>query len=506
MGREIELKLGVPEKALPRLTQALHRQSGAAPVTTDLTSTYYDTADLALKRCALSLRVREKNGRFIQGVKSSGSGNLSRGEWEEEITSADPDLAARRTIRHLPKQARRGGLKPLFTTAVQRTALDLATRRATRIEAAIDRGEIRAGRRRSANHELELELKDGEPAALYDLALRLFEIAPLEIGTPSKAARGYGLIDPQADASWQAQAPINFRSGCTADEALQLIGRSCLDHLMGNVAAALAGREEGIHQMRVAARRLRSLLSAAKTLLPSAQRRWASDALKYLADALGGARNWDAFTGSLIPDASAGMNSPGGLKLLQAAAQKSRARAYTEAQHQIRSREYGRSVLRLLRWVETRGWWDDASPRQRRRLEGQAEDAAALLLDRCLKQVRTRGKDFGTQSPAERHKLRIAVKKLRYTIAFFADLYPEKQSKRFVARLKPLQEALGQANDVRTAQGLLRELQPPSGTGRAPLDREFGLMLGWHERGAQVSEAEINRALRDTLDADRFWR
>jgi triphosphatase len=160
MAREIELKLGVPPKSLKPLLQALAKRSGKAPATAELVSTYYDTADLELKRRSLTLRVRQQDGHFIQGVKSAPDGPIGRGEWEEEITGARPDLRARHTGRHLPKQIKRRRLSPLFTTDVNRTQLDLQPRRASRIEAAIDRGEIRAGDdgRSAPIHELELEL------------------------------------------------------------------------------------------------------------------------------------------------------------------------------------------------------------------------------------------------------------------------------------------------------------------------------------------------------------
>lgn len=44
----------------------------------------------------------------------------------------------------------------------------------------------------------------------------------------------------------------------TVENVLQRIGRRCLAHLLRNEPAALADQPEGIHQMRVAIRRLRS--------------------------------------------------------------------------------------------------------------------------------------------------------------------------------------------------------------------------------------------------------
>jgi CHAD domain-containing protein len=52
------------------------------------------------------------------------------------------------------------------------------------------------------------------------------------------------------------------------EAALQRFGRQCLTQLQRNEPVALAGESEGIHQMRVAVRRLRSLRSALKPMLP----------------------------------------------------------------------------------------------------------------------------------------------------------------------------------------------------------------------------------------------
>jgi triphosphatase len=56
------------------------------------------------------------------------------------------------------------------------------------IEAALDTGSIDAGDAREPVHELELELREGAPAALYRLALAIHAATPLSIEVESKAA------------------------------------------------------------------------------------------------------------------------------------------------------------------------------------------------------------------------------------------------------------------------------------------------------------------------------
>ena len=90
-------------------------------------------------------------------------------------------------------------------------------------------------------------------------------------------------------------APLALTPGLSGETVLQCAVHACLDHLVRNEPAGRAGDAEGIHQMRVAVRRLRAVLSTFARLLPPEPRRWASDELRWLADALGEARDLDVF-------------------------------------------------------------------------------------------------------------------------------------------------------------------------------------------------------------------
>ena len=105
---------------------------------------------------------------------------------------------------------------------------------------------------------------------------------------------------------------------------MQQIGLACLDHMSRNEAAVLAGIADGIHQMRVAVRRLRATLSGFGELLPNNQRHWASEELRWLADALGPARNLEVFETGLLEPAQQDFAKPLALKQLREAAQRRR--------------------------------------------------------------------------------------------------------------------------------------------------------------------------------------
>lgn len=164
-----------------------------------LISTYYDTPDSALEQRGLTLRVRDQGGHFVQTVKEEDLASadlLSRGEWEDAVEEGRPDPHAAQSGSRLPEGAA-ADLRPIFVTEVTRTIFAIEPLPGTQIEAAVDEGEIRAVDKDRAEpvSEVELELKGGEAAALYDLAAQLLEIAPLRIETRSKSERGYRLVE-----------------------------------------------------------------------------------------------------------------------------------------------------------------------------------------------------------------------------------------------------------------------------------------------------------------------
>src|SRR5499433_1222196 len=224
---EVELKLAASTADLPELKRALVEM---APTSTGaqsrLISTYYDTPNLALKRQGLTLRVREQGDRFIQTVKAGDPGGgdlLTRGEWEDELAESRPDPEAAQSGEHLPDGIA-SDLQPLFATDVTRTTFAIESAPATRIEAAIDQGEIRAagGNETEPISEIELELKSGDAAALYDIALQLLDVAPIRIEPRSKSERGYRLGEEAEAAPPVAHAePVVLDPTMTVEAALQ---------------------------------------------------------------------------------------------------------------------------------------------------------------------------------------------------------------------------------------------------------------------------------------------
>jgi triphosphatase len=511
MATEVELKLAARLADLPELKRALAAIApGAVSSQEQLISTYYDTPDLALQRQGLTLRVRERGGRFIQTVKAegvAGAAMLARGEWEDALAENRPDPNAPESGPHLPASAG-GDLRPLFVTDVTRTAIEMEPLAGTRIEAATDEGEVRSAAE-EANEpisEIELELKDGEAAALYDLALRLLDAAPIRIETRTKSERGYRLAGdgPVTPVAVHAE-PVSLDPDMTAAATLQAVGRNCLAQLLRNEPAVLAAEPEGIHQMRIALRRIRSAVSSLKDMLPAEDRRWLEEELGWLARALGAARNLDVFAVELLPSVHAGLAGRPGWEELAATLDRLRREVYDEVREVVLSGRYTAAMLRLLRWFEAGVRPIRAPLEGTSSLTSPVAEVAPQILDRRLRRVRRRSKGFGRLSPPQRHKLRIATKKLRYTVELFGSLFAHDALSPFVRRLKRLQDDLGYANDIRVAHEFVPELfaqvKPGSPAIRAWID-----VLEWHDQILAGRERKLRKHLSRLNDTPPFWQ
>ena len=509
---EIELKLAAFPEHIPQFRQALESMGmiSAAPTST-LNSVYYDSADLKLQTQELSFRVGEHDGRHFQTLKSSDftSGKrLSRGEWQDVIAGDCPDLAAAQTGPRLYDAIISEKLRPQFKTIVRRTAIALEPRPSVRIEAAIDEGEIRGAEGDVSEPlcEIELKLKSGDPAAIYDVALRLLDVAPLHIETRSKSERGYRLVAVDGGPMPAVHAsPVALRGSMTVEGVLQNIGRSCISHLLRNEPAALSGQTEGVHQMRIAARRLRAALSALKAMIPAEHYRWTLEELKWLAGMLGPARDWDVFAASLLRPVERALPVEVDLKRLAEAAEQRRRAAYERLKEAIGSQRYTATMLRLAQWFEGRGWRDQPASEQAALLFAAIGDVAPGLIERRWRRTRKRSRQFGKLSQEQRHRLRITLKKLRYTIEFLEDLFDHGEVKALEKRLKPLQKDLGQLNDLNTAHALVEEVSRHVNEGGNEISRAGGIVLGWHDRGLTDREPKLRKEVRRLRRVKPFW-
>jgi triphosphatase len=164
-----------------------------------LLSTYFDTPDKALMKFGVGLRLRQIGEQWLQTVKCSGqasSGLHERQEWEHELEAPEFDLErlAETAIAPLLEQEQVwSAIEPVFTTEFERDVWLLVLDADTVVELAYDRGEVRAGNKQTAIHEIELELKQGDIKICQKLADQLKAALPLEYSNISKAGLGYRL-------------------------------------------------------------------------------------------------------------------------------------------------------------------------------------------------------------------------------------------------------------------------------------------------------------------------
>jgi triphosphatase len=495
---------------LPQLEQALLKLTGPnPPECTTVTSTYYDTASGSLDHDGLALQVRKQNGQYTQIVvrtDAKGEPSLAYREWEDVIAGERPDLGAPNSTAHLPKALSQAELCARFTTTVQRRSCMLEPDTSTEIVGAVDKGEIRTveGERTEPIHEVELQLKRGDPAALYGTGLRLLEIAPLRIELRGKPERGCRLLE-STTAKPQAQHSLTFdlKTDMTVEESFRKIGLGGLRLFLRNELAALAGVSDGVHQMRVAVRRLRSSLATMKRMLPQEQYEWVSQELRWLANILAAARNWDVLSSSLLaPVRSASPNDQDLIELCDIC-ERERQSAYQGADAAIRSRQYTAALLKLSLWFASCSWRNQPLSQQSALLMAPIGTVAPSLIGRRYKKVKKAADRFDELTPQQRHEFRIAVKKLRYTIEFLKDLFDSKHVAGFVQRLKPLQDDAGYANDVRVAHELLTDLQ--ASRDAVPVARAAGVVLGWHDRGLADLDRKLRKHVRRLRRLRPFW-
>jgi triphosphatase len=282
----------------------------------------------------------------------------------------------------------------------------------------------------------------------------------LDLRTLTEFAARETEADAPAAATWHKAPALILTADASAEDALVAAFRNGLEHLDQNRHCVLArAHEEGVHQMRVASRRLRSRLALYEELIPEDDRAPLQAALKWLIGRLGPARDWDVFLLEVAPRATERFPDDPDLAGLIAAAEARRDRGYRRAAKALASDRYRAVTAALATSAEARPWRTEAlSDAQRAGLDEPVRAFADRLARQRHDALLAMGADFATMAPTERHRLRIEIKKVRYAAEFFAPLYPEQTLRAYLGVLKDLQDDLGAANDRVVARGLMLSL------------------------------------------------
>ena len=489
MSHEVELKFDVAAMDAEAL-KTCPALAGLTPAIVEADTAYFDTKDQIVRRAGYSLRVRKAGGRFVQAVKhkrAAAAGLFVRDEWEADVPgfALDDGALAKTPLKKLLDAEEAGPLKLRVRSRFRRTTW-LVTHKGSMIEVVLDEGTVTAGKAESPLCELELELKSGKPRALFALAGEIGAALPLRLGVLSKAERGYALAEKALGEAARAD-PVNLPARVSEGDAFRTVAQACLRHYRLNEIVLLQRRDaHALHQARIALRRLRSALSLFRPTARGKDYPELRDEISWLAGQLGDARNLDVLL--------AGEEGSRAAKTVQERLLKARARAYDRVEAALASERVRALMLKLSLWIEAGAW------RFRDRAKRGLAELAAKQLDRQWRRVKRHGTRIGKAGADDRHRLRLDVKKLRYSAEFLAGLSAKRpklaRRERFVMALKALQEGLGDLNDAEAAQTIAaRHIEGPRGNAESLRRRA----------AAAEAIAASEEALRTAGEAAGYW-
>jgi CHAD domain-containing protein len=404
-------------------------------------STYHDTADRRLARHGMTLRRRLENG-------------VSRWQLKIPREGARLELERRGGPGRVPAGLARLLVGVLHGTELEKAAT-LQTRRTGKratlaggtVEAVLDEVSLLEGRRTSDGFtELELELVDGDPAAL-EAAERILVRAGAEAAEQRPKVLRYLGVEPKAAPSVDARA---------IDVVRARIEEQYAEMLRHDPGVRVGDDPEDLHDLRVAARRLRALLRAADALLVPEWSKPLRDELKWLGGELGPARDLDVLLERLRAEAAQlDADEVAFAEVLQRL-EAERAGARERLVTALESDRY-RQLLDAL----------EAGSRAPhvRALDTPLDKLAAAEFKRLARAVRKLGDD---PSDEELHRVRIKGKRARYA-AELAEPVSGKPAARFVKRAKSFQDVVGDHQDAVVAEERVRAIAPELTTGAAAL-------------------------------------
>ena len=481
MGQDIEIKLAIEAEHASRAWQVLSRFRHDKPSSHRLFSAYYDTPDCLLKRNGVALRLRRDGQRWIQTVKSAGnaSGGLHRRvEHETGVATQLPSFPAMTQAGFgdlIADRHARDALGVIFTTKFSRSSTLFERDGGNIVEVSLDRGIIAAGERRESICEIELELKAGNAAALFELGFALARDLPVRLENRSKAQRGYALAGGAKAAPVKASAP-DLTALMTVEHAFATIAFDCIAHLQANEAGLLAGRDpEYLHQARIALRRLRSAVRVFGQVIPEGRFGQNLDELKALARLLGNARNLDVFALETLAQADGADHA--GMSALRRSTQAVRRHAARAA---VAARGYTIMLLQMTQTLTALQAQAQTAPPAGANIK--LADFADRVLSHQHARVKKRGRHFMQLAFPDLHRLRIQVKRLRYASEFFLPLAPDRTAGALQS-LADLQALLGRLNDDAVAWKVLDTLA--AGDAATDYQQAIGYVRGWCARDGE---------------------
>ena len=321
---------------------------------------------------------------------------------------------------------------------------------------------------------------------------------PQSLGVDRKARRSPHLKpSPAVKAACDVIAvhadAIELSNNMTAHQAFNVIARSTLRHFSSNAEAVRKLDGEAIHQMRVGLRRMRAAISLFGAILPASSTGKVKTELKWLSGELAPAREIDVFVKQRIQPLRNASEPKRGIRAIEKRFFARHRQAFLRARDALETPRYRKLLIDVLEWLEMR------QPNADGTSATPVEKFAGEAMHRRIRKARKRGRRLADLSAVERHKLRIKIKKIRYAVDFFRNLYPAKAQaglERLSSQLKKIQDALGALNDFIAHREIAVDaaLHAPRGNRRAGA---FGLLLGQEKEASKTLLKATSKAMRD---------
>jgi len=435
---EHELKLAIdPDFRLPRL-------SGTPLPRRHLISTYYDTAAYDLAHGRITLRHRTERGKKSWQLK------LPLGEDRQEVEVADDEAGPPVSLRGLlilhlgPRK-----LMPIVTLRVRRTGFLVRHDQVPVAEISVDMVSVeKNGRPTQRFCELEIEQRQGDEASLRSLAQQMREAGASDHDGRPKFFRALSLPVPIPAPQPDRDAPVV--------EHLKWALAQHVEWLLAHDPGTRLGTEsESLHQMRVATRRLRTVLRTARPILLSAWVTSLQQELKWLSELLGTPRDLDVQI-AYFTEESTELDRRDRKLLAQFISHlRTQRRA---VQQMVLSELIGARYLELIRRLQ-----------QAAQAPSVIESSLTVrqLAKREFKKLRKAINRLGA-SPSDTalHKVRIKAKRARYA-AELARRSVGKPAARFIKSARALQDRLGIHQDAIQAERYIRRFLKYSTSVRA---------------------------------------
>jgi CHAD domain-containing protein len=292
-------------------------------------------------------------------------------------------------------------------------------------------------------------------------------------------------------------------AGQTVSEALIVILDHDLRHLLAWEDKACDWNDiEGVHQIRVSFRRIRSALSLLRSTLQREVRQSWSARIKTLVAPTGPARDLDVLLDEALPAFEADHSLPA-TEAFRDLVQEKRASAYAQVRELLDSVAYKDFKREFAEWIDSQGWeTSDLPEKRRKRLAKEVRSVAHKLLESQDKRIMELGEDADQDDPAAMHRLRIECKKLRYATEFFYNLFDGMDI--FVEHMKGLQDVLGAMHDIAVMGGMIDHIL--EGQTDPGLRRFADELVRWRTDENEVKKQAFGQHWRDFTAARRPWR